>query len=115
MIVQKLKKESKSDVFLAQRYYSLISALNELGLTEREVQLMGFIAVYGSVSNADNRKNFCEEYQTTSATVNNIVSRLKKRNLLIKSDGKIVVNPIISLDFSKDVTLEIKLLHERKT
>jgi hypothetical protein len=43
-----------------------------------------------------------------------MVSKLKKRNLLLKKDGKIVVNPLISLDFSSDITLEIKILHEGK-
>lgn len=114
MIVQRLKRSVKEDSKVAQRYYSLLSALNDLLLTPREVELMGFIAVYGSISSPENRKSFCESYSTTSATVNNMVSRLKKRGLLTKKDGRIVVNPIISLDFSKDVTLEIKLLHERK-
>ena len=114
MIVQRLKRSVKDDAQIAQRYYSLLSALNDLLLTPREIELMGFIAVYGSISSPENRKSFCEKYSTTSATVNNMVSRLKKRGLLTKKDGRIVVNPIISLDFSKDVTLEIKLLHERK-
>jgi len=114
MIVQRLKKELTNDTQVAYRYYSVLSALNDLELTEREIQLMSFIAVSGSISVPSNREKFCLTYKTTGATVNNMVSKLKKRNLLFKKDGKIVVNPLISLDFSNDITLEIKILHGGK-
>lgn len=114
MIVQRLKKELINDTEVSHRYYSVLSALNDLELTEREVQLMSFIAVSGSISIPSNREKFCSTYQTTGATVNNMVSKLKKRNLLLKKDGKIVVNPLISLDFSNDISLEIKILHGGK-
>ena len=114
MIVQRLRKELKDDMQVSYRYYSVLSALNELKLTDRELELMSFISVRGSISPAEKREEFCQSYSTTSATVNNMVSKLKKRNLLIKDRGNIVVNPIISLDFSKDVNLDIKILHERK-
>lgn len=115
MIVQKLKKDLRNDTEVSYRYYSVISALNDLQLTTREVQLMSFIAVSGSISVPSNREKFCNTYNTTGATVNNMVSKLKKRNLLMKKDGKIVVNAIISLDFSKDVSLEIRIVHGGKT
>ena len=114
MIVQRLKKELSNDTEVSYRYYSVLSALNDLELTEREIQLMSFIAVSGSISVFSNREKFCSTYQTTGATVNNMVSKLKKRNLLLKKDGKIFVNPLISLDFSNSITLEIKILHEGK-
>lgn len=115
MILQRLKKELINDIDVSYRYYSVLSALNDLLLTKREIQLMSFISVSGSVSISENREKFCKSYDTTSATVNNMVSKLKRRNLLMKKDGKIVVNSIISLDFSKDLSLEIKILHEGKT
>jgi hypothetical protein len=43
-----------------------------------------------------------------------MVSKLKKRNLLLKKDGKIIVNPLISLDFSSDIALDIKIVHGGK-
>jgi hypothetical protein len=114
MIVQRLKKELSNDTEVSYRYYSVLSALNDLELTDREIQLMSFIAVSGSISVPSNREKFCSTYKTTGATVNNMVSKLKKRNLLLKKDGKIFVNPLISLDFSNSITLEIKILHEGK-
>lgn len=114
MIVQKLKKDLRNDTEVAYRYYSVLSAFNDLQLTTREVQLMSFIVVVGSISVPSNREKFCKQYSTTGATVNNMVSKLKKKNLLIKKDGKIIVNAIISLDFSNDITLEIKILNGGK-
>lgn len=111
MIIQRLKKVSLKEDEIAQRYYAILSTLNDFRLTDREIQLMGFIATSGSVSISGKRKDFCERFSTTSATVNNMVSKLKKKQLLIKKDGHIVVNSIISLDFKKDLQLEIKLLH----
>ena len=114
MIVQKLKKELSNDTEVSYRYYSVLSALNDLMLTEREIQMMSFIAVSGSISVSSNREKFCLTYSTTGATVNNMVSKLKKRNLLLKKDGKIIVNPLISLDFSSDIALDIKIVHGGK-
>jgi len=112
MITQRLKKVYKENFLLAEKYYGVLSVLNSLNLTERELQLMAFIATKGSVSIDENRKEFCQQFSTTAATINNMVSRLKKKNLLTKKDGQIVVNALISLDFRKDLQLEIKLVHE---
>ena len=51
---------------------------------------------------------------TTTATINNIVSKLKKQFIFLKNDGKIEVNPVIVLDFKKNLNLVIKLTHEVK-
>lgn len=114
MIVQRLRKDLRNDTDVAYKYYSVLSAFNDLQLTTREIQLISFVAVSGSISVPSNKEKFCKEYDTTGATVNNMVSKLKKKNLLIKKDGKIIVNVIISLDFSNDVNLEIKIFHGRK-
>jgi hypothetical protein len=57
------------------------------------------------------REEFCKTYNSTSPSINNIISKLKKVGIFIKENGKVKVNPIIVIDFTKDITLEIKLLH----
>jgi hypothetical protein len=57
------------------------------------------------------RKDFCDTYDTTNPSVNNIVSRLKKMGVLVKDGTKVKVNPRIVLNFENDVTLEIRLVH----
>lgn len=108
-ILQKLK-HVETDVFKrAQRYYMILSAINDLGLTEREIQLIAFTAVKGNISYSNNRQEFCELYKSSPPTINNLISKLKKLGILVKDGTKIKVNSVISLDFERDITLEIKL------
>jgi len=110
-ILQKLKRKEESDILIAEKYYTILSAVNNLHLTNREIQLVAFTAVKGNISYANNREEFCKMYNTTSPTINNIISKLKKINVLVKDGSKVKVNNVIVLDFAKDLTLEIKLTH----
>ena len=110
-IVQRLKVGGDRFV-LSERYYSILSAINNLRLTGREVQMLAFTAVKGSMSFANVRDEFCKRYSTTGPTINNMVSKLKRMGLLTKVRGKIRVNPIIQLDFTKDIILQIRMVHE---
>ena len=114
MIVQKLKKQVESEYVLAEKYYSILSALNNLKLTTRDIQLIAFTAIKGNISFMNHREEFCKTYGTTSPTINNIISKLKKKSILVKKDGKICVNGVISLDFSKDIGLQIVMTHVEK-
>jgi predicted HTH transcriptional regulator len=113
MIVQKLKKDVNGQLELAEKYYAILSNINSLNLTTREIQLIAFTAVKGNITNANVREEFCTKYKTTSPTINNIISKLKKVGIFVKDGGKVKVNPVIVVDFSKDVLLAIKLQHEQ--
>ena len=110
-IIQKIKNQSTDQYSLAEKYYSILSAINNLKLTQREIQLVAFTAIKGNISYANIRKEFCEKYNSTSPTINNIISKLKKINVLVKDGTKTKVNPVIILDFNKDVILQISLVH----
>ena len=111
VIVQKLKKEAPDVYSLAELYVSLISATNSLSLTKREIQLVAFTAIHGNISYNVNREEFCKRYSTSSPTINNMISKLKKIGILIKSSGKIKTHPLLVLDFNKDIILNITLSH----
>jgi hypothetical protein len=112
VIVQKLKKSINSNIQLAEKYYSILSVINDLNLTEREIQLVAYTAIKGNISFANVREEFFKTYNSSSASVNNIISKLKKLGIFIKQEGKVKVNPVIVIDFSKDLTLAINLEHE---
>lgn len=112
IIVQRLKKAVDNDLLLAEKYYSILSVINNLKLTEREIQLIAFTSIKGNITYANVREEFCKLHNTTSPTINNIISKLKKIGVFIKEAGKVKVNPVIVLDFNNNVTLEIKLVHE---
>ena len=112
IIVQRLKKEVSTDIELAIKYYSILSVINNLNLTEREIQLISFTAIKGNITFANVREEFCKTYNSTSPSINNIISKLKKIGIFIKENGKVKVNPIIVIDFKKDLLLDVKLIHE---
>jgi hypothetical protein len=111
IIIQRLKKDVDNNFILAEKYYSILSAINSLGLTQREIQLVSFTAIKGNITYANVREEFCKRYNTTSPTINNIISKLKKLGIFIKESGKVKINPILIIDFDKNLTLEIKLEH----
>ena len=115
MIVQSLKKVVDTDIQLAEKYYSILFTINNLHLTEREIQLIAFTAIKGNITYANVREEFCKTYNSTSPTINNIISKLKKMSIFIKENGKVKVNPIITIDFKKDLMLDIKLVHGETT
>jgi hypothetical protein len=110
-IIQKMKNTSPDQFSLAEKYYSILSAVNNLKLTQREIQLIAFTAIKGNISYANIRKEFCERYNSTSPTINNIISKLKKMNVLVKDGTKIKVNPVIILNFDNDLVLDIRIIH----
>jgi len=109
MIVQQLEKGCKDNIQVAERYYSILSAINNLCLTDREIQLVAFTAVRGSITYTSVREEFCAKYGSSFPTINNIVAKLKKSKIFVKSGKYIVVNPVIALDFSKPLMLQITL------
>jgi len=111
-IIQRLKKQDKEPLDKAYRYYSILSAINGLDLTSRQLQLIAFIAVKGTISYDSNKKEFCSLYNSSPATINNIVFELKKKKILIKDSAKIKVNPQILLNFNEDIILQISLTKE---
>ena len=114
VIKQTLLHKVTSEREIAEKYYSLLSVVNNLGLAKSEIQLVAFTAIKGNITYANVRKEFCTTYNTTSATINNIVSKLKKKKIFLKKGKIIYVNPIITIDFKKDLHLEINFQHETK-
>jgi hypothetical protein len=110
-IVQRLKTSIEDVIPMAEKYYKILSAVNELKLTRREIQLIAFAAIKGNISYANIRKEFCETYNSTSPAINNIISKLKKMGIFVKDGTKVKVNPIILLNFEKDIVLQITLTH----
>ena len=97
---------------IAQRYYGVLSVMNGLGLTEREIQLVAYAAIRGNMSYANIRGEFCERYKTSGATINNMISKLKRMGIFIKDNGKVKVSPKLILNFDNDVVLQVSMKHE---
>jgi hypothetical protein len=112
IVLQRIRKEEENVYSLAERYYMVLSAVNGLKLTEREIQLIAFTAVRGNISYASIREEFCKKHNTTNASINNIISKLKRTGILVKDGTRVKVNPQIVINFENDVVLEIRILHK---
>ena len=84
IVVQKLKKPVGDNYSCAEKYYTLLSALNDLKLTQREIQLIAFAAIKGNISYANIREEFCNKHNSSTPTINNMISKLKKLGILVK-------------------------------
>jgi hypothetical protein len=111
-VKQTLKKTLEDSYLLAEKYYMMISVINNLNLTTREVQLVAFTAIRGNITYGNVRLDFCDKFKTTAPTIGNMVCKLSKMHIFVKEKGMVKVNPKIVLDFTKDVKLEINLVHE---
>lgn len=108
---QRFKKIEVTSLDRAIRYYTILSALNDLKLTEREVQLIAFTAIKGNITHPKNKEEFCELYKSSTATINNMISRLKGIHILLRDNNKIKVNPQVILDFDKNNSILINLVN----
>ena len=111
MIVQKFLRNVEDNYAMAEKYYSMLSTINDLKLTQREIQLVAFTAIHGNISYSSIREDFCKKYNSTSPTINNIISKLKRIGVFVKDGTKIKVNPVILLPFDQNITLELKIEH----
>ena len=114
MFVQKIKKSYVDEVEMAEKYYSIVSVLNDIPLTNRDIQLLAFLAVKGTLNSVSSRKEFCEKHNTSIATINNIISKLKKYKLVVKKENKWRVNEAISPKFENNLGLVLSLEHGNK-
>ena len=113
IIIKQVLNNKVEDAFsLAKKYYSMIAIINNLSLTQREIQLVAFTAIRGNITYGNVRNDFCEKFKTTPATIGNIVCKLSKLNILVRDKGMVKVNPVLALDFSKILKLEINFTHE---
>jgi len=101
LVIQKINKEYASSMELAKTYYTFITEINKIQITRKELDLLCYCAVNGTISTPPVRDAFVKEYNTPKGSVYNMVSKLQKLKLMVKINGKIRVNPHIQLDFTK--------------
>jgi len=108
MIGQRIKV-AYNQMDAAVAYYRTICAVNKIPITKKQVYLLAFTAVRGSITNPAAREEFCSTYKSSKATVNNMISALSKKKLFVKNNNKIGIYPIIALDFNQPISLRIDI------
>lgn len=109
MLKVSLRKDCVDIYEKAQIYFRI--ALGAIGedFSPKELQLLSFIAVRENILSTKARNDFKEMYDTTEATLNNTLVKLKKRGFVEKIDGKNKVSPNLFSNLNDDVVFNIIL------
>ena len=102
VIVKTIKKSFDDKIKAGITWFRFISAVNDIQLTKRELELLSFINLRGTISSLQSKEEFCKIFESSIATVSNMTSRLLKKKLLIKEKSKTKINPALKVDFSHD-------------
>lgn len=91
------------------RYFAVMSALNDLGLTSGQLEFLAYLATrQGSFL----KKEYSLKFDVADTTINTMVYYLRKKDIIMK-DRKLTINPgLMLLDFSAPITLTINLSYE---
>ena len=114
-ILQKIKKQEETALDVAIKYYSIICLINDIKLSRRQIELLAFTSIRGTISSLSAKTDFSEAFGSYIATVNNMISELSNMGLLEKFQGKYRVRHQIALDFTnRDIKLDISLIKKPK-
>jgi hypothetical protein len=108
-VVQKLNKRENSELKLAIRYFAIVAAISNVHLTPRQIELLAFTAIKGTISSGGARKDFVEGFGSSRGTLENMKHLLVKKGFIIKQDGRYRIVPSLALDFKNTVVLQVKL------
>ena len=94
---QHITKSLPSQHKVLKFYYSLLFELNDISLRPKELDFLTYLAQRASHPTLHIRQEFAKEFQSSPAAINNMVSRLYKKKLLIKEGTWTRINPSIRL------------------
>ena len=74
VIVQEINKEYKTPIEIAIKYFSIVLTLSDIYLPPRDLELLAFIAVRGTISSPSAKDEFIKQFDSTIGTINNMTS-----------------------------------------
>lgn len=110
-LIEQKMSFSVEDVFnMAYKYFSILSIMNDLDLVRRDLQLIAY-----SISQErridEVKKDFVKNFSSSMPTVGNIISKLYKKNILVKNKREVSIVPMLLLNFENNLKLDINLQH----
>jgi len=119
VIVKTIKKSFTDKIKAGITWFKFISAINDIKLAKRELELLAFINLRGTISSSSAKEEYVKLFNSSLGTVSNMTARLLKPKvgLLVKDKGKTRVHPALRIDFDKDfvVRFYIDTIKEPKT
>lgn len=105
--VKTIKKTFTDKIQAGIVWFRFISGINDISLTNRELQLLSFINLRGTISSLQAKEEFCKMFETSTGTVSNMTAKLLKQKILTKEKSKIKVNPFLRMDLDKDCVVRL--------
>lgn len=102
ILVKTIRKKFTDKIKAGVTWFTFITTINDIKLTQRELQLMAFINSRGTISSTSAKEEFCKLFDSSPATVSNMVSKLMSLKLLVKEKSKTKINQSLRVDFDKD-------------
>lgn len=106
--LQNINRKIKDPTDLARKYLSIIFLLNNIHITKRKMDLLSHMAIYG-INSITSKTDFCKKYNSSQATISNMISELYETKILIKEAGKVKLHPSLCLNFDNSLSLNITL------
>lgn len=111
------KREYTDKRDIAHLYFSIITLSHGIKISNRELDLLAHISIVGNIASQNSIKSFIEVFESSRASIYNLISKLTKKGLLIKKDKKMNINPQIALDFINNdkFIMGVKCMFKDKT
>lgn len=101
-IVKTIKKSFANKIKAGITWFRFIAAINDIKLTKRELELLSFTNLRGTISSLQAKEEFCKIFESSPATISNMIGPLIEKKLFVKEKSKVRVNPSLRVDFSHD-------------
>lgn len=105
-VIQKINKTIEP-LQMAISYYGMISVVNNIPLTRKQIILLAYIATKGSIRSLSAKTEFCRVYDTSVPYIHKMTKDLLRKGFLIKDKNKLKLNPSINLDFTNPVIVQV--------
>jgi len=117
IVVQRLGRVFSNRVDKAITYFSILDALNSLNLTKKQIELLAYTSLRGTISSLSSKEDFVKQFGSSVDSINNMISKLYKKRLLLKGkDSKIRVHPRLNLNFDNpEIVLNITFRTKQET
>ena len=114
VLVKTIKKTYDDKIKAGITWFKFISAINDIKLAKRELELLAFINYRGTISSSSAKEEFVRIFKSSTGTISNMTGRLLKKKVLVKERSKIKVHPALRVDFTNDFIVRFYINLEQK-
>jgi hypothetical protein len=107
MLVQRIEKKYANEQEIAEKWFSILSILNDLKFTGKQIKLLALTATKGEgIITPGVKEYFIKEYRSSKASIANLIGILKETGCLMKDGNRMKLHPSFPLEF-KEMLLQI--------